>query len=65
MATEYEAHLLGVALYTPLLLAEGTTFLKSGVPIEYMKLLYRGDRYEFVIHSTRDAPVWVTKGVEQ
>jgi len=65
VATEYEAQLLGVALCTPLLLAEGTTFLRSGEPIEYMKLLYRGDRYEFVIHMRRDAPMQVTKGVER
>ncbi len=65
VATEYEAQLLGVALYTPLLLAEGTAFLKGDIPIEYMTLLYRGDRYEFVIHMTRDAPIQVTRGVEQ
>lgn len=65
VATEYEAELLGVALYTPLLLAEGTTYLKEDIPIEYMTLLYRGDRYEFVIHMTRDAPTQVTRGAEK
>ncbi|MGQ9493120.1 MAG: GntR family transcriptional regulator [Anaerolineae bacterium] len=63
VATEYEAELLGVALYTPLLLAEGTTYLKEDIPIEYMTLLYRGDRYEFVIHMTRDAPTQVRREV--
>ena len=64
VANDYEAKLLGVARYTPLLLAEGTTFLEGDVPIEYMKILYRGDRYEFVIHMTREGPVQVTREVE-
>jgi len=44
VATEYEAQLLDVSPGTPLLLAEGTTFLEADVPIEYSKLVYRADR---------------------
>jgi len=53
VATEYEAELLGIEPGSPLLLVEGITYLLDGVPIEYYKLLYRGDRYEFTIRAQR------------
>ncbi len=53
IATEYEADLLKIEPGSPLLLVEGITFLFDGVPIEYYKLLYRGDRYEFTIRAMR------------
>ncbi|MCL5074552.1 MAG: GntR family transcriptional regulator [Chloroflexi bacterium] len=53
IASEHEAGLLQVAVGTPILLVEGITFLDNDVPIEYMKLVYRGDRYEFIISPTR------------
>ena len=53
VATEYEAELLGIERGSPLLLVEGITFLLDGVSIEYYKLLYRGDRYEFTIRAQR------------
>lgn len=53
VATEYEAGMLQVAAGSPLLLAEGVTYLDNGVPVEYVKLLYRGDRYEFSIQAAR------------
>lgn len=53
IATEYEAELLGIERGSPLLLVEGITYLLDGVPIEYYKLLYRGDRYEFTIRAQR------------
>lgn len=62
VATEYEAGLLGVSPGTPLLLAEGTTFLEGDVPIEYVKLLYRADRYEFTIRATRYAGSQISGG---
>ncbi|MFH1929148.1 MAG: GntR family transcriptional regulator [Chloroflexota bacterium] len=62
VATEYEAQLLDVSPGTPLLLAEGTTFLEGDVPIEYSKLVYRADRYEFTIRATRYAGSQISRG---
>jgi GntR family transcriptional regulator len=53
IANEYEAKLLQVEIGSPLLLVEGTVCLDHGAPVEYAKLVYRGDRYEFSIHATR------------
>ena len=56
VAGEYEAGLLGVEPGSPMLLAEGVTYLTGDVPIEYAQLLYRGDRYEFSISPLRRVP---------
>jgi len=53
VATEYEAGMLEVVPGSPLQLVEVTSFLESGAPFEYSKLLYRGDRYEFPIKAVR------------
>lgn len=57
VANDYESELLEVPVGSPLLLVEGTTFLVMGEPVEYAKLLYRGDRYEFSIQATRHGHV--------
>jgi GntR family transcriptional regulator len=53
IATQYEAELLSIEPGMALLLVEGVAFLQDDTPIEYMKLLYRGDRYEFTINALR------------
>lgn len=53
VANHYEAEILGVAPGAPLLLMERTTYDVSDRPIEYVKSLYRGDRYKFVVELTR------------
>jgi GntR family transcriptional regulator len=44
---ETESELLTVPAGCPALLIERTTYTEGGRPIEYVKSLYRGDRYQF------------------
>ena len=44
---ETESELLTVPAGNPALLIERTTYTEGGTPIEYVKSLYRGDRYRF------------------
>jgi GntR family transcriptional regulator len=44
---ETESELLTVPAGYPALLIERTTYTEGGTPIEYVKSLYRGDRYRF------------------
>ncbi|MBC7099301.1 GntR family transcriptional regulator [Candidatus Bipolaricaulota bacterium] len=53
LADEYTAKLLEVPVGSPLLLVEGVVYLKNGVPIEWVQIRYRGDRYKFHIVSVR------------
>ncbi|MEM4724537.1 MAG: GntR family transcriptional regulator [Candidatus Hadarchaeum sp.] len=53
LADPFSANLLRVPLGAPLLLVEGVVFLKNGVPIEWVRILYRGDRYKFHIVAIR------------
>lgn len=61
VATRYEADLLQVTPGFPLLLTEGVSFLENGTPVEYAKLIFRGDRYEFAIHAIRRPAINVTR----
>lgn len=54
VASEQDARLLGVRPGDPLMLEERLSFDDHGVPIEYGKDLYRGDRFRFI---TEYAPV--------
>ncbi|MGY4706374.1 GntR family transcriptional regulator [Candidatus Bipolaricaulota sp. J31] len=53
LADPYAAELLGVSVGAPLLLVEGVIYLKNGVPAEWVRILYRGDRYKFHIVAVR------------
>jgi len=60
MTTEEEATLLGVTHPAALLGTEQITFRDTGAPIEFVRSLYRGDRYQLPIArrvrgSTREA----------
>lgn len=52
-ASREEAILLNITEGAPLLLQEGVAFLDDDRPLEYLKALYRGDRYEFSINPVR------------
>jgi GntR family transcriptional regulator len=52
-ATAEEANLLGVAAGSPLMLNRGVTFSDEEKPVEYFKVLYRGDRFRFEVESRR------------
>lgn len=53
IARDYEVEMLNVQPETPLLLVEGTTYLVEDHPVEYAKIVYRSDRFQFRIHSLR------------
>jgi GntR family transcriptional regulator len=53
VATPREAELLGVAPGSPLLLSERTTFSQERQAFEFVKILYRGDRYRYYAKLTR------------
>jgi GntR family transcriptional regulator len=52
-STSAEADKLGIAVGEPLLRVEGTAFADSGQPVEYFRVLYRGDRVRFQFDSHR------------
>jgi len=52
-ADEYEAKLLEVATAQPVLVLERLTYLHDGLPIEYVRSTYRGDRYRFTVELCR------------
>ena len=52
-ARKYEARLLQVSVGSPLILWEGIVSNYDGQPLEYVKSLYRGDRYKFYITQQR------------
>lgn len=53
LASEEEANLLGIKKDHPVLVMEGTTFLTNGRPIEYVRGVYRSDRYRFFVELHR------------
>jgi GntR family transcriptional regulator len=55
VANEYESGLLDVPPGTSMLLLEGVAYSDRGVPAEYFKAVYRGDRFKFELESRRDA----------
>lgn len=53
IADEDEASLLDVNHGSPLLLIERTVWSQSWTPMEFVKVLYRGDRYKYFAHLSR------------
>jgi GntR family transcriptional regulator len=53
LASPEEAALLQVKVGAPLLLNERLTYDQNRKPVEFVKILYRGDRYQYVIRLTR------------
>lgn len=56
IADEIEAQLLQIPVGSPLLLIERTSRMESGRPIEFVRMLYRADRYKYYVHLSRDTP---------
>lgn len=48
VTNEDESALLGIPLHTPAFLFERTTLSESGRNVEYVRSIYRGDRYQLV-----------------
>jgi GntR family transcriptional regulator len=55
LAAPYEAALLHVAIGSPLLLMHRVTYDQAGDAFEFVKSLYRGDRYKFITELHRKA----------
>lgn len=53
LATKQEADLLQVAEGSPLLLNERTLWSQDRKAIEFVRILYRGDRYKYLVRLTR------------
>ncbi|TJZ57011.1 GntR family transcriptional regulator [Streptomyces piniterrae] len=56
VTNEAEARLLDVPVLSPALLFERLTTDTAGRPVEYVRSLYRGDRYRIVSRLTLDGP---------
>jgi hypothetical protein len=48
VTSEEESEVLGVPLHTPAFLFERTTVSESGRIVEFVRSIYRGDRYRLV-----------------
>lgn len=53
LASQEEAKALGIRPRMPVLLCRRLTYRDDGVPIEYVKSVYRADRYRFVAEMVR------------
>ncbi|MDO9545378.1 MAG: GntR family transcriptional regulator [Pelolinea sp.] len=53
LATREEAHLLKIQEGSPLLLNERTLWSQDRKAIEFVRILYRGDRYKYFVRLTR------------
>lgn len=62
-ANEYEADLLRIPVGFPVVITEGPSYLVDGTPVEYTKIIYRGDRYEFTFKALRRHGVKEENGV--
>ncbi len=54
VTNEEESEALGVPLHSPAFLFERTTRSREGEIVEYVRSLYRGDRYRLVTELSRD-----------
>jgi GntR family transcriptional regulator len=54
LATPREAALIGTSPALPMLLLHRRSLDPSGTPIEFVRSLYRGDRFSFTAHLTAD-----------
>jgi hypothetical protein len=52
VTNEEESEVLGVPLHTPAFLFERTTVSESGRIVEFVRSIYRGDRYRLVADLT-------------
>jgi GntR family transcriptional regulator len=53
VASQSEAKLLNINKSAPIMLIQRNTFLKDGTPVEFVKSVYRADRYKFMIQMKR------------
>jgi GntR family transcriptional regulator len=56
VTNEEESEALGVPLHSPAFLFERTTKSESGTVVEFVRSIYRGDRYVLVSELTPQTP---------
>ena len=56
VTNEEESEALGVPLHSPAFLFERTTRSSAGEIVEYVRSIYRGDRYRLVTELSRQRP---------
>jgi GntR family transcriptional regulator len=64
VTNEEESEILGVPLHSPAFQFERTTRAEPGTIIEFVRSIYRGDRYRLVTELRRDrsvAPVFLPR----
>ena len=49
--SDRESQLLEVTPGSPLLLVESITYSVDDVPVEYSRMVSRGDRYKYTVHT--------------
>ena len=64
LASKEEAKLLGIPNYQPVIVIRRETFDKTDEPVEYVKLVFRGDRYRYRISLSRSRVSELTKEVK-
>lgn len=52
-ANRYESELMSVTEGKPMILVRGVTYIDDGRPIEYFKVVYRGDRFKLQFETPR------------
>lgn len=65
IANDYEVQLFGVESGMAMILLEGLTYAEPGLPIEYVKAIYRGDRFKFELISDQQALASETAGAHR
>jgi GntR family transcriptional regulator len=65
VTNEEESELLSVPLHSPAFLFERTSRTATGETVEFVRSLYRGDRYRLVaeLSQRRDRPVAITSAL--
>jgi GntR family transcriptional regulator len=53
IASQSEANYLKISTGSPVMLIQRNTFLKDHTPVEFVKSVYRADRYKFIIQMKR------------
>ncbi|MDP4084872.1 MAG: GntR family transcriptional regulator [Bacillota bacterium] len=53
IANQIEANSLSIKKGSPIMLIQRNTYLENGTPVEFVKSVYRADRYQFMIQMKR------------
>lgn len=56
IASEEEAEFLQISQGAPVMLIQNITYLEDGTPVEFVKSVFRADRYKFMIRKKRQKP---------